>query len=187
MCWLRTRSAATTCGSLPTGTCATSAESFSWTPTMATSSRQSGRRATKLLSKDRRDASRAAAALLAAVPSPSRLGTARSLLPRPARSAFLQRAQRRASAPGANASFALRCGNLRDGRDAGDEAYLQQHVTSFGSRPIRVLTTWHFGKPPATPASVHNWPHGVRARFRARAGLVACASRQTRSRSSITA
>ena len=38
----------------------------------------------------------------------------------------------------------------------GDEAYLQHHVTSFGSRPIRVLTTWHFGKPPATPASVHN-------------------------------
>jgi len=38
----------------------------------------------------------------------------------------------------------------------GDEAYLQQHVTSFGSRPIRVLTTWHFGKPPATPASVHH-------------------------------
>jgi pimeloyl-ACP methyl ester carboxylesterase len=36
-----------------------------------------------------------------------------------------------------------------------DEAYLQQHVTSFGSRPIRVLTTWHFGRPPATPASVH--------------------------------
>jgi len=36
-----------------------------------------------------------------------------------------------------------------------DEAYLQEHVTSFGSRPIRVLTTWHFGRPPATPASVH--------------------------------
>ncbi len=36
-----------------------------------------------------------------------------------------------------------------------DEAYLQQHVTSFGSRPVRVLTTWHFGLPPATPASVH--------------------------------
>jgi pimeloyl-ACP methyl ester carboxylesterase len=36
-----------------------------------------------------------------------------------------------------------------------DEAYLQRHVTSFGSRPIRVLTTWHFGRPPATPASVH--------------------------------
>lgn len=38
-----------------------------------------------------------------------------------------------------------------------DEAYLQHHVTSFGSRPIRVLTTWHFGLPPATPASVHQW------------------------------
>lgn len=37
----------------------------------------------------------------------------------------------------------------------GDEDYLQKHVTSFGSRPIRVLTTWHFGRPPATPASVH--------------------------------
>ena len=36
-----------------------------------------------------------------------------------------------------------------------DEAYLQQHITSFGSRPIRVLTTWHFGRPPATPVSVH--------------------------------
>lgn len=36
-----------------------------------------------------------------------------------------------------------------------DEAYLQQHVTSYGSRPIRVLTTWHFGRPPATPASLH--------------------------------
>ena len=36
-----------------------------------------------------------------------------------------------------------------------DEAYLQHHVTSFGSRPVRVLTTWHFGRPPATPASVH--------------------------------
>lgn len=38
-----------------------------------------------------------------------------------------------------------------------DEAYLQQHVTSYGSRPIRVLTTWHFGKPPASPASAHSW------------------------------
>lgn len=38
-----------------------------------------------------------------------------------------------------------------------DQTYLQQHVTSFGSRPIRVLTTWHFGEPPASPASVHNW------------------------------
>ena len=37
----------------------------------------------------------------------------------------------------------------------GDEVYLQKHVTSFGSRPVRVLTTWHFGRPPATPASVH--------------------------------
>ena len=36
-----------------------------------------------------------------------------------------------------------------------DESYLQHHVTSFGSRPIRVLTTWHFGRPPDTPASVH--------------------------------
>jgi pimeloyl-ACP methyl ester carboxylesterase len=36
-----------------------------------------------------------------------------------------------------------------------DVAYLQRHVTSFGSRPIRVLTTWHYGRPPATPASVH--------------------------------
>jgi pimeloyl-ACP methyl ester carboxylesterase len=36
-----------------------------------------------------------------------------------------------------------------------DWAYLQQHVTSFGSRPIRVLTTWHFGRPPAKPAEVH--------------------------------
>jgi pimeloyl-ACP methyl ester carboxylesterase len=36
-----------------------------------------------------------------------------------------------------------------------DEAYLRRHITSFGSRPIRVLTTWHFGRPPATPASVH--------------------------------
>lgn len=38
-----------------------------------------------------------------------------------------------------------------------DEAYLQRHMTSYGSRPIRVLTTWHFGKPPASPASVHSW------------------------------
>jgi pimeloyl-ACP methyl ester carboxylesterase len=36
-----------------------------------------------------------------------------------------------------------------------DEAYLQKHKTSFGSRPIRVLTTWHFGRPPASPPSVH--------------------------------
>jgi pimeloyl-ACP methyl ester carboxylesterase len=36
-----------------------------------------------------------------------------------------------------------------------DWTYLQQHVTSFGSRPIRVLTTWHFGLPPARPAEVH--------------------------------
>jgi len=36
-----------------------------------------------------------------------------------------------------------------------DEAFLKHHVTSFGSRPVRVLTTWHFGLPPATPASVH--------------------------------
>jgi pimeloyl-ACP methyl ester carboxylesterase len=35
-----------------------------------------------------------------------------------------------------------------------DETYLQQHVTSFGSRPIRVLTTWHFGRPPAVPANI---------------------------------
>jgi hypothetical protein len=40
---------------------------------------------------------------------------------------------------------------------AWDQSYLQQHVTSFGSRPIRVLTTWHFGRPPSSPASVHNW------------------------------
>jgi pimeloyl-ACP methyl ester carboxylesterase len=38
-----------------------------------------------------------------------------------------------------------------------DETYLQQHVTSFGSRPIRVLTTWHFGRPPDKPADVHRW------------------------------
>jgi pimeloyl-ACP methyl ester carboxylesterase len=38
-----------------------------------------------------------------------------------------------------------------------DETYLKQHVTSYGSRPIRVLTTWHFGRPPDSPASVHNW------------------------------
>jgi hypothetical protein len=38
-----------------------------------------------------------------------------------------------------------------------DEAYLQQHVTSYGSRPIRVLTTWHFGKPPSSPPSVRSW------------------------------
>jgi pimeloyl-ACP methyl ester carboxylesterase len=38
-----------------------------------------------------------------------------------------------------------------------DETYLQRHVTSYGSRPIRVLTTWHFGKPPSSPASVHAW------------------------------
>jgi len=36
-----------------------------------------------------------------------------------------------------------------------DWSYLQRHVTPFGSRPIRVLTTWHFGRPPATPADVH--------------------------------
>lgn len=36
-----------------------------------------------------------------------------------------------------------------------DWAYLQHHVTSFGSRPIRVLTTWHFGFPPAKPPEVH--------------------------------
>jgi pimeloyl-ACP methyl ester carboxylesterase len=33
-------------------------------------------------------------------------------------------------------------------------AYLQKHVTSFGSRPIRVLTTWHFGLPPSGPPKV---------------------------------
>lgn len=38
-----------------------------------------------------------------------------------------------------------------------DETYLQRHVTSYGSRPIRVLTTWHFGKPPSSPASVNSW------------------------------
>ena len=38
-----------------------------------------------------------------------------------------------------------------------DETYLQRHVTSYGSRPIRVLTTWHFGKPPASRASAHSW------------------------------
>jgi pimeloyl-ACP methyl ester carboxylesterase len=38
-----------------------------------------------------------------------------------------------------------------------DETYLQRHVTSYGSRPIRVLTTWHFGKPPSSSASVHSW------------------------------
>jgi hypothetical protein len=38
-----------------------------------------------------------------------------------------------------------------------DWRYLQQHVTSFGSRPVRVLTTWHFGRPPAKPADVHRW------------------------------
>ncbi len=38
-----------------------------------------------------------------------------------------------------------------------DQTYLQRHVTSYGSRPIRVLTTWHFGKPPPSPASVHSW------------------------------
>jgi pimeloyl-ACP methyl ester carboxylesterase len=36
-----------------------------------------------------------------------------------------------------------------------DVTYLQQHVTSFGTRPVRVLTTWHFGRPPDTPASAH--------------------------------
>lgn len=40
---------------------------------------------------------------------------------------------------------------------AWDQTYLQHHVTSYGSRPIRVITTWHFGKPPASPASVHSW------------------------------
>jgi len=38
-----------------------------------------------------------------------------------------------------------------------DESYLQRHVTSYGSRPIRVLTTWHFGVPPSSPASVRRW------------------------------
>jgi pimeloyl-ACP methyl ester carboxylesterase len=38
-----------------------------------------------------------------------------------------------------------------------DETYLQRHVTSYGSRPIRVLTTWHFGTPPSSPKSVHSW------------------------------
>jgi hypothetical protein len=38
-----------------------------------------------------------------------------------------------------------------------DWRYLQQHVTSFGSRPVRVLTTWHFGRPPEKPADVHQW------------------------------
>lgn len=38
-----------------------------------------------------------------------------------------------------------------------DETYLQQHVKSYGARPIRVLTTWHFGKPPSSPASTHQW------------------------------
>lgn len=40
---------------------------------------------------------------------------------------------------------------------AWDQTYLQRHVTSYGARPIRVITTWHFGKPPASPASVHAW------------------------------
>ncbi len=39
---------------------------------------------------------------------------------------------------------------------SGDQVYLQQHVRSYGSRPIRVLTTWHFGRPPSSPASVHS-------------------------------
>jgi len=38
-----------------------------------------------------------------------------------------------------------------------DQVYLQRHLTPYGSRPIRVLTTWHFGRPPSSPASVHNW------------------------------
>lgn len=38
-----------------------------------------------------------------------------------------------------------------------DWSYLQQHVTSLGSRPVRVLTTWHFGRPPDQPAGVHRW------------------------------
>jgi len=38
-----------------------------------------------------------------------------------------------------------------------DESYLQRHVTSYGSRPIRVLTTWHFGQPPSAPANVRSW------------------------------
>ena len=40
---------------------------------------------------------------------------------------------------------------------AWDQTYLQQHRRSYGSRPIRVLTTWHFGRPPSSPASVHSW------------------------------
>lgn len=36
-----------------------------------------------------------------------------------------------------------------------DWSYLQQHGRSFGSRPVRVLTTWHFGRPPSKPADVH--------------------------------
>ena len=35
-----------------------------------------------------------------------------------------------------------------------DWIYLEQHVTPFGSRPVRVLTTWHFGRPPSAPADV---------------------------------
>jgi photosystem II stability/assembly factor-like uncharacterized protein/pimeloyl-ACP methyl ester carboxylesterase len=38
----------------------------------------------------------------------------------------------------------------------GDEAYLKQHQQSFGSRPIRVLTSAdHFGDTENTPAAVH--------------------------------
>jgi len=38
----------------------------------------------------------------------------------------------------------------------GDEAYLKQHQQSFGSRPIRVLTSAdHFGDTETTPAAVH--------------------------------
>ena len=71
---------------------------------------------------------------------------------------------KRASPTGSTPRFCTRCRRklLSTMRQSprwempGDEAYLQHHVTSFGSRPIRVLTTWHFGKPPATPASVHH-------------------------------
>ncbi|MGC2362616.1 MAG: alpha/beta fold hydrolase [Candidatus Cybelea sp.] len=53
-----------------------------------------------------------------------------------------------------------------------DWNYLQQHVTSFGSRPVRVLTTWHFGRPLKARRRASRTAC-IRARFSSSTGFVA--------------
>ena len=66
-----------------------------------------------------------------------------------------------------------------------DWSYLQQHGRSFGSRPVRVLTTWHFGRPPQSPPTfVANGLHSSAIRHVHR--LRGFVSRPTHAKSSIT-